>query len=73
LSPRNADGLRAEGGKQQLLSTARRGARKLYLLANKLTGGQVRKARMKFVTPLDEEFKLIEDFLAAGPTNDSVS
>jgi hypothetical protein len=42
--------------------------RNLYLLANNASGGQLRKARMQFVTSVfDDEFKLIKEFLAAGP------
>jgi glycosyltransferase domain-containing protein len=46
--------------------------RNLYLLANNASGGQLRKARMQFVTSVfDDEFKLIKEFLAAGPKDAS--
>ncbi len=58
----------------KLRSRIRRVLRELYLLANELTGGRLRKTRMKFVTPVsDEEFKSIREFLAAGSTDASVS
>jgi hypothetical protein len=52
----------------------RRVLRELYLGANDVTRGRLRRTRMKFVTSvLDEEFNLIREFLAAGPTDASVS
>ena len=57
-----------------LRSRIRRVLRELYLSANHVTAGRLRKTRLKFVTPVsDEEFKSIREFLAAGPTDASVS